>query len=223
MSKYKLIIEYYLKGNNRTQIATLCDCSRMTVWRVLQRVNAIGIGIGELSGMSEKELAYLLFPERTKPGDGYLIPDFKWEEFQMMKHRSSIRLCWRRYCKRAIKQNLRAYSWKSFLYLYKEYKAPQSDEDDPKDKVRNKLKRYNLMLSYCNPNGEQDQKLKKEKEELLKSLHIDENKIVDKTYELYRNNTDLISSFYFLYCPGVTPNLFLNTVLNCDKLENPTA
>ncbi len=223
MSKYKLIIEYYLKGNNRTQIATLCDCSRMTVWRVLQRVNAIGIGIGELSGMSEKELAYLLFPERTKPGDGYLIPDFKWEEFQMMKHRSSIRLCWRRYCKRAIKQNLRAYSWKSFLYLYKEYKAPQSDEDDPKDKVRNKLKRYNLMLSYCNPNGEQDQKLKKEKEELLKSLHIDENKIVDKTYELYRNNTALISSFYFLYCPGVTPNLFLNTVLNCDKFENPTA
>ena len=223
MSKYKLIIEYYLKGNNRTQIATLCDCSRMTVWRVLQRVNAIGIGIGELSGMSEKELAYLLFPERTKPGDGYLIPDFKWEEFQMMKHLSSIRLCWRRYCKRAIKQNLRAYSWKSFLYLYKEYKAPQSDEDDPKDKVRNKLKRYNLMLSYCNPNGEQDQKLKKEKEELLKSLHIDENKIVDKTYELYRNNTDLISSCYFLYCPGVTPNLFLNTVLNCDKFENPTA
>ena len=223
MVKYKLIIEYYQKGNNNSQIATLCDCSRMTVWRVLQRVNAIGIGIGELSGMSEKELAYLLFPERTKPGDGYLIPDFKWEEVQMMKHLSSIRLCWRRYCKRAIKQNLRAYSWKSFLYLYKEYKAPQSDEDDPKDKVRNKLKRYNLMLSYCNPNGEQDQKLKKEKEELLKSLHIDENKIVDKTYELYRNNTDLISSFYFLYCPGVTPNLFLNTVLNCDKFENPTA
>ena len=223
MVKYKLIIEYYQKGNNNSQIATLCDCSRMMVWRVLQRVNAIGIGIGELSGMSEKELAYLLFPERTKPGDGYLISDFKWEEFQMMKHRSSIRLCWRRCCKRAIKQNLRAYSWKSFLYLYKEYKAPQSDEDDPKDKVRNKLKRYNLMLSYCNPNGEQDQKLKKEKEELLKSLHIDENKIVDKTYELYRNNTDLISSFYFLYCPGVTPNLFLNTVLNCDKFENPTA
>ncbi|MFQ7036039.1 MAG: helix-turn-helix domain-containing protein [Candidatus Borkfalkia sp.] len=35
MSKYKLILEYYLKGNNRTQIATLCGCSRMTVWRVL--------------------------------------------------------------------------------------------------------------------------------------------------------------------------------------------
>lgn len=98
MSKYKLILEYYLKGNNRTQIASLCDCSRTTVWTVLKRVDAIGIGIGELSGMSEKELAYLLFPERAKAGDGYLIPDFKWEEFQMVKHRSSIRLCWRRYC-----------------------------------------------------------------------------------------------------------------------------
>ena len=97
------------------QIATLCDCSCMTVWRVLQRVNAIGIGIGELSEMNEKELAYLLFPERVKVGDGYLIPDFKWEEFQMIKHRSSIRLCRRRYCKRAAKQNLAAYSWKVFL------------------------------------------------------------------------------------------------------------
>lgn len=27
MSKYKLIIEYYQKGNNNSQIATLCSCS----------------------------------------------------------------------------------------------------------------------------------------------------------------------------------------------------
>ena len=64
--------------------------------------------------MSEKGLAYLLFPEKVKQGDGYLIPDFKWEEFQMIKHRSSIRLCWRRYCKRAVKQNLAAYIGKFF-------------------------------------------------------------------------------------------------------------
>lgn len=149
MSKYKLIIEYYLKGNNRTQIATLCDCSRMTVWRVLQRVNAIGIGLDELSGMSEKELAYLLFPERAKPGDGYLIPDFKWEEFQMVKHRSSIRLCWRRYCKRAAKQNLAAYSWKVFLTSYNKYRRPKIQVDDPDDKIRTKLKHYNFLLAYC--------------------------------------------------------------------------
>lgn len=31
MSKYKLILEYYLKGNNGTQIVTLCGCSCMIV------------------------------------------------------------------------------------------------------------------------------------------------------------------------------------------------
>lgn len=34
-----------------------------------------------------------IFPECMKKGDEYLIPDFKWEEFQMVKQRSSIRLC----------------------------------------------------------------------------------------------------------------------------------
>ena len=179
MSKYKLILEYYLKGNSRTQIATLCDCSRTTVWTVLKKVIAIGIGLDELSGMSEKELAYLLFPERAKPGDGYLIPDFKWEEFQMVKHRSSIRLCWRRYCKRAAKQNLKAYSWASFGLFYIQYRKPCSDEDDPNDKVRNKLKHYNLLMSFCDPGSESYRKLQKEKDEWLKSLHLDENKILD--------------------------------------------
>lgn len=75
--------------------------------------------------MSEEEISSLLFPERAKAGEGYLIPDFKWEEFQMCKHRSSIRLCWRRYCKRAAKQNLMAYSWKCFITLYNAYRKPK--------------------------------------------------------------------------------------------------
>ena len=117
MSKYKLIIEYYQKGNNNSQIATLCSCSRTTVWTVLKRIKALEIEVYVLNDMSEEEISSLLFPERAKAGDGYLIPDFKWEEFQMCKHQSSIRLCHRRYCKRAAKQNLMAYSWKSFIIL----------------------------------------------------------------------------------------------------------
>ena len=183
MSKYKLISEYYLKENNRTQIATLCDCSRMTIWRVLQRVNVIGIGIGELNGMSEKELAYLLFPERAKPGDGYLIPDFKWEEFQMIKHRSSIRLCWRRYCKRAAKQNLMAYSWKSYIILYNAYRKPKIEACDPNDKIRNKLKDFNFLLSCCPRGSINYEVIKIQKEEWLKSLKLEEDKILDNEVE----------------------------------------
>ena len=183
MSKYKLILEYYLKGNNRTQIAMLCDCSRTTVWTVLKRVDAIGIGIGELSGMSEKELAYLLFPERAKPGDGYLIPDFKWEEFQMMKHRSSIRLCWRRYCKRAAKQNLAAYSWKSYIILYNAYRKPKIEACDPNDKIRNKLKDFNFLLSCCPRGSINYEVIIIQKEEWLKSLKLEEDKILDDDKE----------------------------------------
>ena len=153
MVKYKLIIEYYQKGNNNSQIATLCGCSRTVVWEVLNRFNKIETIFADIQRMSEEELRILLFPERVKKDKGYLIPDFKWEEFQMRKHQSSLRLCWRRYCKRAAKQNLKAYSWASFGLFYIQYRKPCSDEDDPNDKVRNKLKHYNLLMSFCNPDS----------------------------------------------------------------------
>ena len=82
------------------------------------------------------------------------------------------------YCKRALKQNLKAYSWASFGLLYSQYKKPCADDDDPHDAVRNKLKHYNLLLSYCNPGGTSYEKIKQEKEDWLKSLHLAENKIL---------------------------------------------
>lgn len=156
---------------------------RWAVWKVVNRIRETEISIDELLKLGNEELKNIIFPEYMKKGVGFLIPDFKWEEFQMRKHQSSLRLCWRRYCKRALKQNLKAYSWASFVFFYGQFRKPCYDEDDPKDKVRNKLKHYNLMLSYCNPNGEQYQKLKKEKEEWLKSLHLDENRIIDITHK----------------------------------------
>lgn len=179
MSKYKLIVEYLEKGNNQSQIATLCSCSRMTVWRVLKRLNTLEIEFADIKEMSEIELSHLLFPERAKKGDGYLIPDFEWEEFQMCKHQSSIRLCHRRYCKRAAKQNLMAYSWKCFISLYNAYRKPKIQVDDPDDKVRTKLKEYNFLLSCCARGSINYEVIKRQKEERLKSLNLDESKILD--------------------------------------------
>lgn len=62
MSKYKLISEYYQKGNNNSQIATLCGCFRMTVWRVFQWMKALGVEVYVLNDMSEEEIFSLLFP-----------------------------------------------------------------------------------------------------------------------------------------------------------------
>ena len=178
MVKYTLIIEYLSKGNNFSQVATLCGCSRTTVWQVLQRIDFLNISLDEIKEMQEEELRFLLFPERIKKGNGYLIPDFKWEEFQMVKHRSSIRLCWRRYCKRAAKQNLAAYSWKVFLTSYNEYRRPKIQVDDPDDKIRTKLKHYYFLLAYCESAKVMYSVIQTEKEMWLKSLGLDENKII---------------------------------------------
>ena len=55
MVKYKLIIEYYQKGNNNSQIATLCGCSRTVVWEVLNRFNKIETIFADIQRMSEEE------------------------------------------------------------------------------------------------------------------------------------------------------------------------
>ena len=66
MVKYTLIIEYLSKGNSFSQVATLCGCSRTTVWRVLQRIDFLNISLDEINEMQEEELRFLLFPERIK-------------------------------------------------------------------------------------------------------------------------------------------------------------
>ena len=179
MKNYKLIIEYYKKGNKQEQIATLCSCSRMTVFTVLKRFRTLELNYDDVKSMSEEEISSLLFPERAKAGEGYLIPDFKWEEFQMCKHQSSIRLCWRRYCKRAAKQNLMAYSWKCFITLYNAYRKPKIIVEDPNDKIRNKLKDFNFLLSCCPRGSINYQVIQRKKEEWLKSLKLEEDKILD--------------------------------------------
>ncbi len=172
MVKYSLIMEYLKKGNNYSQIATLCGCSRTTVWEVVKRIDYFKIQLADIDGIDEVELRSILFPERVRKDEKYLVIDFKWEEFQMRKHQSSLRLCWRRYCKRAAKQGLKAYSWASFGLLYSQYKKPCADDDDPHDAVRNKLKHYNLLLSYCNPGGTSYEKIKQEKEDWLSMIDI---------------------------------------------------
>ncbi len=179
MLNYKLIIEYHQKGNNNSQVAILCGCARKTVIKVLKRLEEIDMDLNAVIDLPDKELLVLLFPSKSQVQDGYLIPDYKWEEFQMVKHQASIRLCWRRYCKRAAKQNLKAYTLSRYFELYKEYKKPPKAKD--MDKVRKRLKDYNFLLAtFRNPDGRGYQQMKKDKEEWLQSLHLDENKILDE-------------------------------------------
>lgn len=65
---------------------------------------------------------------------------------------------------------------------------PRGGKDDSHDAVRNKLKRYNFLLSRCNSVGTGYEKIKQEKEQWLKSLPLEEYKISDRAVcgKLYR-------------------------------------
>ena len=56
MVRYSLIVDYLDRGNNFSQVARLCCCSRMTVWRVVQRLDSIKIETIDLKHISEGEL-----------------------------------------------------------------------------------------------------------------------------------------------------------------------
>lgn len=58
----------------------------MTVIKVLKRVEELEVDISLIMAMEDKELVHFLYPKRTQKTDEYLIPDYKWEEFQMVKH-----------------------------------------------------------------------------------------------------------------------------------------
>ena len=65
MVKYSLIMEYLKKGNNYSQIATLCGCSRTTVWEVVKRIDYFKIQLADFDGIDEVGLRSILFPERV--------------------------------------------------------------------------------------------------------------------------------------------------------------
>ena len=147
------------------------------VIKILKRFDELNLNFSDIERLPDKDLLRLLFPKRMQDKEGYLIPDYKWEEFQMVKHRASIRLCWRRYCKRATKQGLKAYALSRYFELYQEYKKPPKAND--MDAVRRRLKEYNFLLSmFRNSNGEGYKQMESDKKAWLKSLHLDEDKII---------------------------------------------
>ena len=89
MVKYKLIIEYLKKGNNFTQVATLCGCSRMTVWRVVQRLNSLTIELVDYQNISEEELTAIRDLPKICFSNNHKITAFimMWFYYSRQKHK----------------------------------------------------------------------------------------------------------------------------------------
>lgn len=72
---------------------------------------------------------------------------------------------------------------KSFIILYNAYRKPKVEACDPNDKIRNKLKDFNFLLSCCPRGSINYEVIIIQKEEWLKSLKLEEDKILDDDKE----------------------------------------
>ena len=72
---------------------------------------------------------------------------------------------------------------KSFIILYNAYRKPKIEACDPNDKIRNKLKDFNFLLSCCPRGSINYEVIIIQKEEWLKSLKLEEDKILDDDKE----------------------------------------
>ncbi len=174
MFDYRSILLYYSKGNNNSQIARLCSCTRKTVIKTIKIALEKGIQIPVPNSINDNELAKMLFPNRSY-NEEYEMPNFEWEKFNMTKHRVSIDLAWKRYVKRCIRENKKPYCRARFYTLFKEYLKPSKAERHLE--MINKLESYNYALNCLEPDSDIYLKIKQEKEDWLKSVHLDEEKI----------------------------------------------
>lgn len=174
MVSYRKILYYYSKGNNNSQIATICCCSRMTVVKIVSRAKEIKLSVPIPNSIKDYQLKQILFPV-TQEESKYLLLDFEWETFQMLKHQSGVRLCWRRYCKRALKAGKMAYTLGMYYKLYKEYKELVSC---PMTEMELQWQKLKLAVQYYEDGNQMlYQKALKEKQEWLNKNHLDEEKL----------------------------------------------
>lgn len=97
MTNYREILRLQSLGLNKTEIAASLHCARNTVTTTLQKAEAKGLKWPLPEGMSDKQLADLLFP--GSPGKPvYKMPDYAYVHREMQKSGVTLNLLWLEYC-----------------------------------------------------------------------------------------------------------------------------
>lgn len=96
MTNYKAILLYHSKGNTTTQIATICQCSRTTVLKVINRAKEIDLKIPVPDSLSNKDVYFMLYPNRDR-NEEYYLPS--WSELDKDMHKRSFlkHRAWQKY------------------------------------------------------------------------------------------------------------------------------
>lgn len=86
-------------GNNKTEIATSCQCARNTVTATLQRATNCGLQCPLPEEMSDKQLTEFLFPASASKSV-YKMPDYAYIHRKLQRSGVTLNLLWLEYCDR---------------------------------------------------------------------------------------------------------------------------
>lgn len=116
MTNYKAILLYHSKGNTTTQVATICQCSRTTVLKVIKRATELNLKLPLPDSLSDKDIYFMLYPTRDR-NEEYYLPNWSELDKDRLKRSFSKYRAWQKYCRVAKRLGLKAYG-KTRFYSY---------------------------------------------------------------------------------------------------------
>ena len=125
MTNYREILRLQSLGLNKSQIAAACGCSRTTVVRTLNLAAVNGISYPLADGISDKQLAEILFPSDDQK-TVYKMPDYDYVEHEMHKSGVTLNLLWLEYCEQCRNNGELPYQLTQFKKYYRDHMAKHS-------------------------------------------------------------------------------------------------
>ena len=120
MTNYREILRLHRLGLNKTEIAASLHCARNTVATTLQKAGSRGLKWPLPKGMSDRQLAELLFP--GAPGRPvYKMPDYAYVYREMQKSGVTLNLLWLEYCDQCRAAGEIPYQSTQFNKYYSDY------------------------------------------------------------------------------------------------------
>ena len=174
MFDYRSVFLYYSKGNTVSQIATICECSRTTVYRALERAKRINLPMPVPTSISDEQLLAMLYPKRGRNQD-YDLPDFRAISRDKIKRKLSMRVAWRRYYKRTIKAGKKPYMFTRFCALF--YRCFHELKAKVKDKVIMTYRFYRMEIKANRNYPITQMEWIDRKDRWLKELRLEESKL----------------------------------------------
>lgn len=183
MTNYKAILLYHSKGNTTTQIATICQCSRPTVLKVINRASELNLKVPVSDSLSNKDIYFMFYPDRDR-NEEYYLPSWSELDKDMLKRSFSKYRAWQKYCRMAKRLGLKAYGKTHFYNLYNDYFfCFESEQKEGHNAVLAKIKYFeqglDIIANTCGTDSEPYRQFLVERDDWCKKMRLDKTKIWD--------------------------------------------